>query len=422
MREGNRRAPVHDAIVVGAGVVGMSTALYLQDRGYSVLVVDPRKPGSACSSGNSGSFGIGLTAPIGMPGMLRQVPRLLLHPDEPLFIRPDVMLGHGALWFWQFARNLHRARVQTISAVRAALNARVLETLMPLVDIADCRALIHHRGMLFLFEADKPSPMAQARFDVSTAHGIDVRPLTRTDIEAMVPQAGSQVGCGVMIPGNWHCSNPAGLVDAYAGAFSARGGTIRMVPVSRIVPGDRPSVIADGVALHGRNIVLCAGVWSRELLRPLGYSVPMLAERGYHLMMPRSGITLGSPVTLADRNVVMTPMDGGLRLTGVSEFTPADAKPKHGRALRLARQARRYFPDLDDGNAEPWVGPRPSTPDSLPIVGRAPHHRGLFFAFGHGQSGLAHASVTGRIIADLIGGRPPLLDPAPIAFSRFERL
>jgi D-amino-acid dehydrogenase len=407
------------AIIVGAGIVGMATALRLQADGLSVTVFDARDPGTGCSEGNSGGFGIGLVAPIAMPGILRQVPRLLLDPEEPLFISPRIF-PRALPWFWQFARNARPHRVRQIAAARAALNHQVLDTLMPLVKLAGAEDLVRHEGMVFLFRGDVVPTGAAARFRLSEDHGIATERLDAAEIAGLYPGIATDVRTGVRIPGNWHCTDPLGLVTAFARAFEARGGRIVRADVTALTASGT-GVVAGGATYTACHVVVAAGVWSRKIIAALGYSVPLEAERGYHLMLPKSGVAFAVPTTLADRNIVLTPMDNGLRITGIAEFAPIDAPPDYSHCDRLLAQAKCYFPKLDGGGAERWMGPRPSTPDSLPVIGQAPRHPGLWFAFGHGQSGLAHASVTAASLGAAIAGRRAGINLTPYGIERFQR-
>jgi len=406
--------------VIGAGVVGMATALQLQMDGHDVTVFDARPPGTACSYGNSGGLGIGLVAPIAMPGIGRQAPKLLLDPDEPLFVSPTHLM-RKAPWFWRFWRSSRPAEVARIAAQRAALNHKVLETLQPLLDCAGANDLIHHRGMTFVFAGPAPSDGAEARFALGRRHGIVAERLTHTALRNRLPDLARDIVTGTHIPGNRHCSNPGELVQRFAAAFVRGGGRLIAEAVQDVRPGGSPA-IATGSGTRGFDeIVIAAGVWSRELAARLGTKVLLEAERGYHLMLPHEDIRMAAPTTLADRNIVMTPMDDGLRITGIAEFAEPDSPPNEARAMNLLRQARRYFPSLTGRDARIWVGPRPSTPDSLPVIGRAPGFYNITFAFGHGQSGLAHASVTARLVADIVARRPPILDISAFSPSRFAR-
>ena len=405
--------------IIGAGVVGMATALQLQAEGHDVTVFDPRLPGTACSYGNSGGIGIGLVAPIAMPGIGRQAPRLLLDPNEPLFIEPRHLL-RKAPWFWRFWQSSRPAEVERIAAQRAALNHKVLETLEPLLVRSGAGSLLRHHGMTFLFAGPRPPAGAEARFDLARRHGIATERLSYAELRERLPGLAPSIETAVHIPGNRHCTNPGLLVERFAEAVATAGGTHRREAVRGIEPGERPTIVTEAGRHAFDRVVVAAGVWSRDLAASLGARVLLEAERGYHLMLPNPNVRMLAPTTLADLNIVITPMDEGLRITGIAEFAEPDSAPREARALNLLRQARRYFPALDGTGARIWVGPRPSTPDSLPIIGRAPGHRDIIFAFGHGQSGLAHASVTARLVADIAAERTPLIDISAFAPGRFS--
>jgi D-amino-acid dehydrogenase len=406
--------------IIGAGVVGTATALQLQTEGHTVTLFDPRPPGTACSYGNSGGIGIGLVAPIAMPGIGRQAPRLLLDPNEPLFIEPRHLL-RKASWFWRFWQSSFPGKVDHIAAQRAALNHKVIETLTPLVERANACSLLKHRGMTFVFAGQDLPAGAKARFELGRRHGVVAEQVTARSLREALPDLADDIGTAVHVPGNRHCTNPGELVARFAAAIVAGGGRLERQSVRRVQPGDQLSIVTESGTHSFDRIVIAAGVWSRELAASLGTRVLLEAERGYHLMLPHAGIRIEVPTTLADRNIVLTPMDEGLRITGIAEFAEPDSPANETRARNLLQQARRYFPALDGTGARIWVGPRPSTPDSLPVIGRSPRHRNILFAFGHGQSGLAHASVTARLVADIAAERAPLIDISAFSPERFSR-
>lgn len=405
--------------VIGAGIVGMSVALSLQRDGHPVTVIDAREPGTACSFGNSGGFGVGLTAPIAMPGLLPALPRMLFDPREPLSLdwrRLPAILP----WFARFVASSRPQEVARISAVRAALNALVFETLDPLVKLAGAEDLIERRGMMFVYAAPALSKAAQDRFAIARRHGVEIVELTGAAARDRNPALGAVVKSAVLIPGNRHTVNPGELVARYAKAFVAGGGKFVRAEVRRIEPGEKPLLITEDGHYLADRIVIAAGVWSKFLAAQIGVRVLLEAERGYHLMLGGAQPELTLPTTLADRNIVLTPMQEGVRITGIAEFAAPDAPPRYALADRLLPQAQLYLPGLRDTETKRWMGPRPSTPDSLPVIGPAPGSPNILLAFGHGQSGLAWASVTGKVIADLAAGRPPSIDIGPLSASRFN--
>ena len=182
-------------------------------------------------------------------------------------------------------------------------------------------------------------------------------------------------------------------------------------------------MVITGTANHrARRVVVAAGAWSRRLLAPLGLSLPLEAERGYHAMLPDPSIALPMPISVRSRGVGLAPMADGLRAAGTVEIAGLDAPPDEARALRLAEQARALFPGLVHGTPRLWMGPRPGTPDSLPLIGPTGRRPGLFLCCGHGHLGLTSAPASGRLLASLVTGTTPAIDPTPYAPGRFAGL
>ena len=409
-----------NAIVVGAGIVGICCARYLQREGFSVTVVTRDPPGAACSAGNSGGFGVSLIAPVAAPGILSRVPSLWIDPRKPLAIEVS-LLPRLLPWFARFVATSTPARYRAASRARARLCERVFEALDPLLQDAGAESLVRSRGMMFIYDSEESLAAARPVHDVARAHGVPLEELDADAVRSREPALGARARCGVVSPTTRHTTNPRRLVQMLAADFRRRGGRVVEAEVRTIEGGERPQVVLAEESIGAQRIVVAAGVWSGSLVRRFGLRVLLAAERGYHLMAPGDGVRLTAPVTLSDRNVVITPMEHGIRVTGMAEFARVDSPPNVGRARRMLAQAEDYVPGLDLSGAKWWMGPRPSTPDSLPIIGPCPGAPRVLLAFGHGHMGLAFAAITGRIVASLAVGRPPEVDLAPFAPARFTR-
>ena len=409
-----------DAIVVGAGIVGICCALYLQREGFTVTVVTRDPPGDACSAGNSGGFGVSLIAPVATPGILFRVPSLWLDPKKPLAIELS-LLPRLLPWFARFVATSAPDRYRAVSAARANLCERVFEALDPLVRDAGAEGLVWRKGIMFIYDSEESLVAARPVHDVARAHGVPLEEVDADGVRAREPALGPRARCGVVAPSSGHTSNPLRLVQALAADFRRRGGRLVEAEALAVEGGDRPRVVLENDSLSAERLVIAAGAWSGALVKCLGLRVLLAAERGYHLMVPGNRVRLNGPVTLSDRNVVITPMEHGIRITGMAEFARIDSPPNVDRARRMLAQAEGYLLGLDLANAKWWMGPRPSTPDSLPVIGPCPGAPGILLAFGHGHMGLAFAAITGRLIAALAGGRAPEIDLAPYAPTRFTR-
>lgn len=417
----NAPMPDVDVIVVGAGIIGIASALYLQRDGLSVAVVDPEEPGEKCSYGNSGSFGVGIIAPASLPGTVWRIPRLLLDPRQPLFIDPALL--HRLLpWFGRFARSCRPERVEAIAQARASLLGNTLAAYRPLFELANVQSMIRPSGMLFVYEHAQSLRNAGMAFALARKYGVEIRELDGNAARALNPAIAGHIEAGAHFPANVHTINPSRLVKELARACVTRGGELRRATVRAIEPSAEgmQTVRTDDGAMRAREVVVAAGVWSRTLVAGLGLKVLMEAERGYHVMISDPGVALSMPTMLCERSVVLTPMEHGLRITGIAEFCDADAPPTPGRGEGLLEHARACIPALRATSYTTWVGPRPSTPDSLPVISTHPRHPHIHFAFGHGPSGLAMGGITGKLVAELVGRRAPSIDVTPFSIRRFN--
>lgn len=206
-----------------------------------------------------------------------------------------------------------------------------------------------------------------------------------------------------------------------ARCFREGGGEIKRGRVLQLKAeaDGRTDVLLENKTFSARRVIVATGAWSKPLLRQLGYRVPLDTERGYHLMLPEPGVGLTRPMTSFERSFVMTPMEEGLRLAGTVELAGLKAEPDYRRADILFEHAQAILPGLRLGEAKRWMGFRPTLPDSLPVIGRAPRQRNIYFAFGHQHLGLTQAAVTAEIVGDLIAGREPEVDVRPLAVDRF---
>ena len=413
--------PPGKVIVVGAGIVGVCCASYLQRQGHDVALIERGAPGEGCSLGNSGGFGVGLAAPIATPGLILRLPRLLLDPRQPLSVAPGQFV-RLLPWFARLLAASRPGRVAEIAAARHRLSAQAFAAFDPLLEDAGARSLVRRDGMLFVYESRRSLERARYGLDIARHFGVKFHEIDGAEAREIEPALGPNVRHGVLFPDNGHTVNPLRLVRVLARRFAERGGTLLRESADSIHVGDdgKPRVQTDSGTHAADAVVLAAGAWSRRFAAALGCDVPLAAERGYHAMIAAPGVSLRAPVTLSDRNIVLTPMEEGLRITGISEFAALDAPPNEERTDRIALQAGEFLPDLQAAGMTRWMGPRPSTPDSLPFIGPAPRHRSVYFAFGHSHMGLVWAAVTGKVIAEMVAGQPPSLDCAPYRPDRFR--
>jgi D-amino-acid dehydrogenase len=223
------------------------------------------------------------------------------------------------------------------------------------------------------------------------------------------------------LPEQGYVANPERLTKAIAAQFERDGGLVlrREVRDIEVGPDGPRALLTDAGTMPVETLVICAGSHSNEFSAKLGDRVPLEAERGYHVMYSDPRVTLPMPVFMPEHKFFITPMETGLRIAGQSEFAGIDAEPNFARAEILAKHMRRVFPDISDAERTSWMGRRPSMPDSLPVIGRSTKFANAWYAFGHGHVGLCSGAPTGRIVADLVAGRPPSIDVKPYRPNRF---
>ncbi|MBP0444195.1 FAD-dependent oxidoreductase [Roseomonas sp. SSH11] len=408
-------------IILGAGVAGLSTALPLLRAGREVTVIDPLGPAGGASFGNAGLLSADTVVPIALPGMLRKVPGWLSDPLGPLVVRP-AYLPRAAPWLARWIRAGRMDRVHAISDAMRALHAPAFDDWRELLGAEGYSEFIRRTGQVQIWDEPEETPGAALERGLRERLGIQAEVLGADEIRQFFPGIARHVSRGVLVPGNGHTVSPPRVVRRLGELFLAGGGTILPERAMKLIPqeGGGWMVMTNTGNHRAGQVVVAGGAWSRLLLDPLGIRVPLETERGYHLMLPDPSITPKLPILYKSGNFGVTPMEEGLRVAGTVEIAGLDAAPDERRAQQLLRQLRGLFPDIQGGEARLWMGYRPSTPDSLPVLGPVPSHPGLHLCFGHGHFGMTGAPPSGRLVAGTILGDTPRIDMAPYSITRFH--
>lgn len=410
------------AIVIGAGIVGLATAYRLSEDGLAVTVIDRDPAGDKASFGNAAGIAVTEVLPASVPGLAWKVPGWLIDPLGPLAVRP-LHLPRLVPWLWRFARAGQPAEVERIGQALAALNRRVYDDLLPMLQTIGCKGEIHCKGALTVYETDDGFRRDADEWAFKKKHGIEVQMLRADEARTLEPALGPIVVRGVLTPQWSHINDPKLLVDRLRTWLQAnRGVAVVSGEVTRLgADNGRPSVVLrDGRLLSADCAIVAAGAWSGALAHSLGDRVLLESERGYNTTLPSPSVSLAREVIFAERKFVATPLSIGLRIGGAAEFGGLDAKANYKRSEALVKLASLYLPGLSSDGGIAWAGHRPATPDSLPVIGPSARHRNIFYAFGHGHLGLTQAATTGKLTADLVGGRPPPFDLTPYSISRFN--
>ena len=404
--------------VVGAGIIGAMTALHLRRIGMDVVLIDRADPGSGCSYGNGGAISPDLCVPAALPGMLRRVPRWFADPLGPLVV-PWTSLPSALPWLIRWIRAGQMDRVEHLAKALRALHAPSLDRYRSALG-ADADGLIERTGQLYVWGSDAASPTEHLARDLRARNGVESRPLDAAAIYEIDPELAPGFRRGLFFPDNGHTVNPQRLVERLVAKFTGAGGTVRrdnLIGVERA--GDRVSRLRVESDLEVASVVLATGIDAKPFARQFGDAIPLQAERGYHVMLPDPKVRPTIKISNRDHMFGMTPMEHGVRIAGTVEITNSDAPLNEKRAWGLLTQAKRMYPRLNGEGATIWMGSRPSTPDSLPVIGRARQARNVVYAFGHGHSGLTGAPLTAELVAHCLVGATPPIDPAPYRPDRF---
>ncbi|HEY0918789.1 NAD(P)/FAD-dependent oxidoreductase [Devosia sp.] len=412
-----------DVIVLGAGMVGLSVAIHLQRRGRAVLLLDRREPGYETSYGNAGIIQTEAVRPYRFP---RDLPTLLgvagnRRVDARYHWRALPGLAPALARYWWHSAP---ARYRGLAAQYATLIRRAQAEHAELIAASGAGDLVQRRGYYKLYR--DPAALAAALADaeqVRAEYGIPHGALDAAQVARLEPDLRVAVAGALHWPEPWTVRDPAALAAAYARYFVSLGGSL--------VRGDAASLrrqgsgwrveTRDGPA-EAASAVIALGPWAGEATRRLGYRLPLFVKRGYHMhYRPAGSAGLGNWLYDADNYYLITPMAQGIRLTTGAEFAALAAPPTPGQLVAAERIARALFPLGERVDAAPWLGARPCTPDMKPVIGPAPCHDGLWFAFGHGHHGFTLGPISGRLLAERMVGAADPADLAPFGAERFLR-
>jgi D-amino-acid dehydrogenase len=416
-------------VVVGGGVLGLCTAYYLAAAGVPVAVAERRAVASGASWGNAGWVCLSHSAPVPGPGVVRYAARSLGRPDSPVYLRPFPDPAFLA-WLWRFWRSSAPTRFRSGYAAMAEFNRHTFDLFGDL-DAAGVDTTLRRPGMVhaFLSAAAARHHLDVQRVMAAGRYHLPDRVVTGDDAHRLDASLSPEVRAGYLVPGEG-VVDPRRLARGLAEVVTKAGGQVHenlAVTGFRHASGAVIAVQTRDGELPCSGVVVAAGIWSRRLLRTLGYPLPLQPGKGYSFSVeldpaPRHTLYLG------DRRIVVSPIGDTTRIAGTMELSGDNSRLDWRRIVAIALGSRRYLgPWFDDPDElaglirDPWVGGRPLLPDGLPVIDRLPHHDNAFLATGHGMLGVTLGPASGKAIADYIatGHRPPVL--TPFQFTRLHR-
>ncbi len=406
--------------VIGAGIVGMACAVHLQRDGHDVTVVDRLPPGEGTSFGNAGIMAPCAFVPVPTPGILRKVPKMLLDPMGPLSLHWSY-LPRMVPWLLSYLKNSSAERVESIAAALAMLAHGSVEEHQLLARGSGGEQWVQPATYAYVYESEEEFREEAFAWDLRRKHGIEINVLRDGEVQDMEPAIDEAYKFAVTLDHHGYVRDPEQLIKSLAEHLVRAGGRVlrREIEDIEIGPAGPTRLVTDEGDLEVDILVVAAGVWSGKLAGRLGSDVPLETERGYHVVLTDPGISPEVAIMSSTGKFVATPMAMGLRIAGLVEFGGLLAPPDYARARTLLRHAKSLFPRVNTEDFTEWMGHRPVLPDSLPVIGRSPHFEDVYFAFGHQHIGISTGPRTGRLIADLVGGRTPNIDFVAVAVDRF---
>ncbi|WP_298975261.1 FAD-binding oxidoreductase [uncultured Roseobacter sp.] len=406
--------------IIGAGIVGICCALSLQERGVQVRLIDRGAPGQETSFGNAGVISPWSIVPQAVPGIWKSIPGMLLNPSGPLSVQARFW-PRMIPWGLRFLGKSSASSTRRVADAMELLCGPSVMLFRRHLSGTGHEDLVVDSCYVHAFRKAEKASLSDLGYAIRHEKGAEMEVVGADALHRLEPALSRDFKAAILIKGQARARAPGRIAKVLAEKILQQGGSFVSADVTALerAGDDGWWVRTTGEDISAQKIILAAGVWSAALLKPLGLSVPLAAERGYHVEFPHAAVALENSVMDVDAKIVASAMEGGVRVAGSSEFATPDAPANPRKKALLARQAKAMLPDLEMRDVRFWMGRRPSFPDSLPALGEINGRPDLFAAFGHSHYGLMMAPKTGELVADLVAGVVPNLDLSPFDPGRF---
>ena len=406
-------------IVIGAGIVGVSTAIWLRRFGQDVTIVDRDGPGQGTSFGNAGLLAAGSMVPVTTPGLITKAPKMALDPGSPLFLRWSY-LPRIAPWLVRYLKHANDRDARRIASDLADMTTDTVDQHFALTEGLAARAFLCKSDYVYAYGTRADFEKDQYSWALRREHGFIPSLIEGAAVQEFEPCFGPSITCLAVVKDHGFVTNPGGYVAALAREFEQMGGRVVKATVEDIETQENaaPRLITSIGPMEADSIVVASGAWSKSLMARLGLKIPLESERGYHIVMTNPSGAPRQPCMITSGKFVATPMQMGLRCAGIVELGGLEAGPSEAPFALLRRKIAEAFPNLVFDREETWMGHRPATTDSLPLIGEV-RNTGVFTAFGHQHIGLTAGPKTGRLVAGLIADQPSNLNLTPFSPHRF---
>ena len=406
-------------VVIGAGIVGVSTAIQLRRDGIDVTLVDRAGPAAGTSYGNAGVLASCSMVPVTGPGLIGKAPKMLFDPMQPLFLKWSY-LPKLAPWLVKYLGHANEADTRRIGSAVAGVVGDSLAEHQALAAGTGAEKYIVESDYTFAYDSREAFLADALAWDIRRNEGVKWTELEGPAFQDYDPIIPAKFGYGVACGNHGRITDPGEYVKALAAHAEALGASFIKADVEDIAQenGAVTGVRAGGETIACDTLVIATGVWSGPLTGKLGLKVPLESERGYHIELWEPSFYPKSPLMIASGKFVMTPMEGRVRLAGMVEFGGLEKGPSKAPFELLRKNIKSAFPTLTWKEETEWMGHRPAPADSIPIIGEAPGVKGAFMGFGHHHIGLTGGPKTGRLLAQMIAGKIPNADMSVYAPAR----
>ena len=410
-----------DVLVIGGGIIGLASAYYLAKEGKQVRLLEQDTIGAGASHGNCGLIFTSHLVPLCAPGTIRHELKRMFQGNSPLYVKPAADVKRF-IWFFNFARKCTATHMAYAIQARATLlqNSRTLFQQLFKDESIDCDW--EEKGVLLVFKTRTEMQKYEQTNRRLKPFGLDAVSLIGNELLRLEPSLREDIYGAWFHKGDSHL-RPDKLLPAWRQVLQKMGTAIEEnCRVVRLVAGEQRILMAESTngEYSADEYVLATGAWTPQVTRRLKLNLPVQAGKGYSLTMARPPMCPETPCYFYEKSVVATPWKSGFRLGGTMEFSGFNADIVARRIQNLTSAAKEYLKKQRAKTIiEQWVGMRPMVYDDLPIIDRAPNQHNLVIATGHGMSGISMATSTGKLVAEIITGRRPHIDPAAFRINRF---
>ncbi len=409
---------VKNIAVIGAGIVGICSAYFLKKSGFNVTLIDKEKPGTMTSFGHACSFADYANVPVNYPGLIWDIPSMLLRKDGPLAIDLFYILKNLP-WAISFLKNCNKEKVNEIASSLTNLLKHSQISYDEIFQDVDVSEYISHEENLYLFDSKKSFEDNEYANVIRKNNNVKVRNLNKNEVKELEPNIADVYYAGQIFTGSRHTTNPLAISNKIFDKFLELGGIYINQNVRNIIQKENKIELRlEDKNFYFDKIIVSTGAWSNQIANKFGDKFPLDTERGYHILFDTNEKLINRPVAWSESGFYLIQIHDGIRAAGTVEIAGLKKPPNKKRLAMIERQSRKVLPQLREVKST-WMGRRPTLPDSLPVIGKSQNNNNVIYAFGHQHVGWTLGAVTGKIIDSLSKDQVPNIDISAYAPDRF---